>query len=46
MLWFWPKRSANVTPLFSYCITYSQEDNCRWIVWLGRYTLDKETRVT
>jgi hypothetical protein len=35
---------ANVTPLSWFDIAYLQEDSVRWIVWLGRYALDKETR--
>ena len=35
----------NVTPLSRFCIAYLEGDIVRWIVWLGRYALDKETRV-
>ena len=31
----------SVTPLSGFCIAYSQENSVRWIVWLGRYALDK-----
>ena len=34
----------SVTPLSRFCIAYSQENSVRWIVWLGRYALDKGTR--
>ena len=39
-------RGANneTLPFFDW-IAYSKEDSGRWIVWLGRYTLDSETRV-
>jgi hypothetical protein len=34
----------NVTPLSEFDIAYLQGNSVRWIVWLGRYALDKETR--
>ena len=35
---------TSVTPPFIFCVSNQKWNSCRWIVWLGRYALDKETR--
>jgi hypothetical protein len=37
-------QSCNTTQRRRYPLLHSK-DSCRWIVWLGWYTLEKETRV-